>query len=132
MEEYTFIIVGSPTWNIGELQDDWDLKFGELDNLNMQGKQVAMFGVGDQFGYADNFCDAIGIIGKKLEERGAELMGFTDASDYEHDNSLGEEEGVFLGLALDDDNESDKTQERVDEWVDQLVDEFELEALTAG
>ncbi|MEM7799148.1 MAG: flavodoxin domain-containing protein, partial [Chloroflexota bacterium] len=75
MEEYQFLIVGSPTWNIGELQDDWELKFDDLNGLNMEGKLVAMFGVGDQFGYPDNFCDAIGIIGNRLVERGAELIG---------------------------------------------------------
>ena len=126
MEQFDLLIVGSPTWNIGELQDDWALKFNELDDLNLTGKLVAMFGVGDQFGYPDNYCDAIGIIGKKLEERGAELVGFTDASEYEFDNSLGVEDGIFLGLALDDDNQSNLTEERIDDWVDQLIEDFRL------
>ncbi|MEM8861351.1 MAG: flavodoxin FldA [Chloroflexota bacterium] len=126
MEEYEKLIVGSPTWNIGELQDDWELKFDDLNSLNMEGKMVAMFGVGDQFGYPDNFCDAIGIIGKRLAERGAELIGFTDASEYEYDNSLGAEDGVFLGLALDDDNQNDQTEERVEDWIEQIIDEFEI------
>ncbi|MEM7336229.1 MAG: flavodoxin [Chloroflexota bacterium] len=129
MQEYQLLIVGSPTWNIGELQDDWALKFDELDGLNMEGKMVAMFGVGDQFGYPDNYVDAIGIIGKKLEERGAELVGYTDASDYEFDNSLGVVDGVFMGLALDDDNQSEMTEERVTMWVDQLIEDFELSHL---
>lgn len=124
MQEYDLLIVGSPTWNIGQLQDDWDLKFDQLDNLDMHGKKVAMFAPGDQFGYPDNYCDAMGIIGKKLEERGAELVGFTDASDYQFDNSLAVEDGVFLGLALDDDNQSEMTEERIQDWVAQLVIDF--------
>ncbi|MEM7118828.1 MAG: flavodoxin [Chloroflexota bacterium] len=124
MEEYDYLIVGSPTWNIGELQDDWMLKFSELDDLNMKGKLVAMFGVGDQFGYPDNYVDAIGIIGRKLEERGADLCNFTDASEYEFENSLGVEDGVFLGMALDDDNQNNLTDERVDMWVFHLYYEF--------
>jgi flavodoxin I len=108
------------------LQDDWDLKFDQLDALNLDGKLVAMFGVGDQFGYPDNYCDAIGIIGSKLEERGAELVGFTDASDYEFSHSLGVEDGVFLGLALDDDNEVALTEERIADWVAQLLEEFQV------
>lgn len=126
MEQYNFLIVGSPTWNIGELQDDWALKFSQLDALNLEGKLVGMFGVGDQFGYPDNYCDAIGIIGRKLEERGAELVGYTDASEYEYDNSLGVVDGVFMGMALDDDNQNDLTAERVDYWVDQLIEDFGL------
>jgi flavodoxin I len=131
MQEYEWLIVGCPTWNIGQLQDDWDLKFDQLDSLDMHGKQVAMFGVGDQYGYPDNYCDAIGIIGKKLEERGAELVGFTDASDYEFDHSLGVEDGVFLGLALDDDNEAALSEERIADWVVQLLEDFRINVAVA-
>ena len=124
MQDYDRLIVGCPTWNIGQLQDDWDLKFDQLDQLDLSGKRVAMFAPGDQFGYPENYCDAIGIIGKKLEERGAELVGFTDASGYEFEHSLAEEDGVFLGLALDDDNEPELTEERIRNWVAQLVVDF--------
>ena len=121
LEEYTFLILASPTWNVGELQDDWALKFDELNGVNFSGRKVAMLGVGDQFGYSDNYCDAIGIIGRKAESLGAELVGFTDASVYEFSNSLGVEDGVFLGLALDDDNQNKLTEERILYWVDQLI-----------
>lgn len=124
MQNYDLLIVGCPTWNIGQLQDDWDLKYDQLDTLDLHGKKVAMFGVGDQFGYPDNYCDAIGIIGRKLEKRGAELVGFTDASDYEFSFSEGVEDGVFLGLALDDDNEVALTEERIADWVLLLLEEF--------
>ncbi|PID87154.1 MAG: flavodoxin [Chloroflexi bacterium] len=123
LEEYPFLILASPTWNVGELQDDWALKFSELDNISFAGKKVAMMGVGDQFGYPENYCDAIGIIGRKVEALGGELVGFTDASGYEFDNSLGVEDSVFLGLALDDDNQSNLTAERISYWVDQLIHE---------
>ncbi len=124
MQDYDCLIIGCPTWNIGQLQDDWDLKFDQLDKLDLHGKLVALFAPGDQYGYPDNYCDAIGIIGKKLEERGAELVGFTDAGDYQFDHSLAVEDGVFLGLALDDDNEADQTEERIRNWVLQLMVDF--------
>ncbi|MBP6015860.1 MAG: flavodoxin [Candidatus Promineofilum sp.] len=124
MQDYDCLLIGCPTWNIGQLQDDWDLKFDQLDKLDLHGKLVALFAPGDQYGYPDNYCDAIGIIGKKLEARGAELVGFTDASGYQFDNSLAVEDGVFLGLALDDDNEADQTEERVRDWVLQLMVDF--------
>jgi flavodoxin I len=126
MQEYEWLIVGCPTWNIGQLQDDWDLKFNQLDALDLRGKKVALFAPGDQFGYSDNYCDAMGILGNKLEERGAERVGFTDASDYEFSHSLAVEDGVFLGLALDDDNESDLTGERIANWVVQLFEDFAI------
>ncbi len=128
---YDHLIIGCPTWNVGQLQDDWDVKFDQLDALDLRGKRVAMFGVGDQYGYPENYCDAIGIIGKKLEERGAELVGFTDASDYQFSHSLGVEDGVFLGLALDDDNEAELTEERVADWATQLLADFEISEAVA-
>lgn len=131
MQGYDRLIVGCPTWNIGQLQDDWDLKFDQLDKLDLRGKRVAMFAPGDQFGYPDNYCDAMGIIGKKLEERGAELVGFTDAGDYEFSHSLAVEDGVFLGLALDDDNEGELTEGRISGWVNQLLIDFGIGELVA-
>lgn len=124
--DYEYLIVGCPTWNVGQLQDDWDEKFVEIGNLDLSGKKMAIFGLGDQYGYPENYCDAIGILGRKFAEQGAELVGFTSAEGYEFSHSLGVENGQFLGLALDEDNESDKTPARLSDWVWQLVDEFDL------
>ncbi|MEM9774762.1 MAG: flavodoxin [Chloroflexota bacterium] len=132
MEEYTYLIVGSPTWNIGELQDDWALKFDSIKTVNLQNKLIAMYGVGDQFNYSDNYCDAIGILGKAFEGQGAELVGLTDSAGYEYSNSLGVDGGSFLGLALDDDNQNSMTDERVDLWVDQLMYDFGFIASPVG
>jgi flavodoxin I len=126
MEEYDFLIAGCPTWNVGQLQDDWDALFVELDELELSGKKVAIFGLGDQYGYPDNYCDAIGVLADKFASLGAELVGFTAAEGYEFGYSRGVVDGMFMGLALDEDNESEKTPERVTEWVWQLVDEFDL------
>uniref|UniRef100_UPI0025E0E276 LuxR C-terminal-related transcriptional regulator n=1 Tax=Okeania sp. SIO2F4 TaxID=2607790 RepID=UPI0025E0E276 len=45
---YQNLIVASPTWNIGELQSDWEGFFDELDNIDFKGKKVAYFGTGDR------------------------------------------------------------------------------------
>lgn len=124
--DYECLIIGCPTWNIGQLQDDWDIAFARLEDLDFTGKKVAVFGVGDQYGYPDNFCDAIGILGTKFEEQGAELLGFTPADEYEITYSLGVEDGVFLGLALDEENQSNLTRGRVAEWIALLAEEFQL------
>ncbi len=126
--EHNKIIIGCPTWNVGELQSDWDMLFEKLDDVDLKGKQVAMFGTGDQMGYAFNFQDALGIIGEKVEEQGGQLVGFWPTDEYEFDESLAVRNGHFMGLALDDDNESDLTEERVQTWVKQLIKEFNLEA----
>lgn len=124
--DFDDLIIACPTWNVGQLQDDWDVAYDKLESLNLTGKKVAMLGLGDQFGYPENFCDAIGIIGTKLAEQGAILVGFTSADGYQFDHSLGVENGYFMGLALDEEHESDKSPERITDWVWQLVDEFDL------
>ncbi|MGB1250844.1 MAG: flavodoxin [Candidatus Promineifilaceae bacterium] len=125
MLEYDNLIVASPTWNIGELQDDWNLKFDSLLPLDFTGKSIAMLGVGDQFGYPDNFVDAVGILGNRLVERGGELVGFTPTYGYEFDNSLGlAEQGVMMGIAIDDVNQVDQTPHRMAEWIMVLLYDF--------
>lgn len=123
---YDYLIIGCPTWNHGQLQDDWDNLYLDIDDLDLSGKKIALFGLGDQYGYADFFCDAIGLLGRKFAAQGAELVGFTSTAGYEFNHSRAVEEGMFMGLALDEDNESDRTPERITEWVWQLVDEFDL------
>lgn len=126
MLRYEHLIVGCPTWNVGQLQDDWDDVFLSLEELDLSGKKIAIYGLGDQYGYPENFCDALGILGRKFREQGAELVGFTSTEGYQFSYSLGIEDGQFMGLALDEDNESERTEERVINWIWQLVDEFDL------
>ena len=126
MLAYDKLILGISTWNVGELEADWDSMFHELDALDLSGKQVAVFGLGDQYGYADTYQDALGLLAKKVRERGAELVGFTDTTGHDFDESLAVENGRFMGLALDDDNQSELTLERISTWVVQLAGEFKL------
>ena len=65
------LILGSSTWGLGELQDDWSSRVHLLTPANLQGKRVAVFGTGDQSGFSDTFCDAIGILATRAEEAGA-------------------------------------------------------------
>lgn len=126
MENYQYLIFGCSTWNIGELQDDWDVKYAELDTVDFTGRKVALFGNGDQYGYSNSFVDAIGIIGKKVAARGAEIVGFWPAEEFEYEFSVGDFEGVFMGLPLDDDNQPEKTPQRVVNWTYWVMEQFGL------
>lgn len=126
LEAYDKLILGCPTWNIGELQSDWDSLFPQLDSIDLRGKQVALFGLGDEGGYPDTYQDAIGIIGKKVRERGASLVGYWPTDGYDFLESLGVQDGMFMGLALDDDNAPELTPKRIKAWVQQLITEFGL------
>lgn len=124
--DYDCLILGIPTWNIGQLQDDWEILLPQLDALDFTGRKVALFGVGDQYGYPDNFLDAVGILGRKLVEQGAELVGWWNDGKYEFSESLAFVDGKFMGLGIDDDNQSKLNDERITGWLEQIITEFAL------
>ena len=123
---YENIIIASPTWDIGQLQSDWEGYYPELDEIDFSGKKVAYFGTGDQEGYADNFQDAMGILESKISELGGKTVGYWSTDGYEFNESQAVRNGKFVGLALDEDNQADLTDERISDWVTQLKDEFGL------
>ncbi|MER3493314.1 MAG: flavodoxin FldA [Mastigocladus sp. ERB_26_2] len=122
--DYEYLIIGCPAWNIGELQSDWEGFFSELDNIDFNGKKVAYFGTGDQIGYADNFQDAMGILEEKITELGGTTVGYWSTDGYDFNESKAVKNGKFVGLAVDEDNQSDLTDERIKAWVAQLKKEF--------
>ncbi len=122
---YTKLIIACPTWNIGELQADWDGFFPELDEMDFKGKTVAYFGTGDQIGYADNFMDAVGILEAKISERGGKTIGMWPIEGYEFDESKAVKDGKFVGLAIDEDNQPELTEQRIKTWVAQIKREFD-------
>lgn len=122
--DYDNLILGIPTWNVGQLQDDWEIALSQLNTLDFTGKQVALFGVGDQYGYPDNFQDAVGILGAKLMERGATLVGEWNDGQYEFAESKAFVNGKFMGLALDEVQQAHMSDRRINQWVAQIITEF--------
>lgn len=122
--DYDCLVIGSPTWDIGELQSDWDGFFEELDNIDFSGKKVAYFGTGDQVGYSENFQDAMGTLEAKISALGGQTVGYWSTDGYEHEASKADRGGKFVGLALDEDNQSDLTESRIQAWSSQLKSEF--------
>ncbi len=123
---YEILIFASSTWEIGELQEDWESFIDVLDDVDFSGKKVGFIGTGDADGYPDTFVDAIGIIYERIANSGAEFFGAWPTDDFTFDESKGVVNGKFLGLVVDEDNESDKTDGRVAEWVKQIKGELGL------
>ena len=73
-----------------------DFMYGDLAGLDLKGKKVAIFGVGDQSGYGDNFCDAMDEIATCFEKQGAEIIGAVSADGYEHTDSKSLRGGNFV------------------------------------
>lgn len=119
-ENCTLLILGCPTYADGELQTDWNDHYDKLEEANLEGRKVAIFGMGDQMNYPESFVDAIGILYDTVLEKGAKVVGFTENSGYDFTKSLGLRDGQFMGLALDEDNQSGKTEARINAWLSQI------------
>ena len=126
---YDYLIFGIPTWDYGELQEDWEEIWPDLDDLNLRGKKIALYGLGDQVGYPEWFLDALGYLHTKLAERGAtSFAGYWPSEGYEFESSqaLTPDGEHFVGLALDEENQFDRSAERISRWCDQVLAEFGL------
>ena len=120
--QYDFLLFGIPTWDYGELQEDWDDRWEDLDEFDLKGKTCAIFGLGDQDGYADWFQDAVGYLYYKLRSINAEIVGEWPNEGYNFNESKGlnAEKTHFLGLALDDENQPEQTEQRLQTWLSQI------------
>ena len=102
---------------LGEMQDDWYDGVKAVKAANLNGKTVAIFGCGDSEGYSDTFCGGMGELYNAAKEAGAKVIGKVSTDGYTYDDSEAVVDGQFVGLALDEVNEDDKTDERIDAWV---------------
>lgn len=96
------LIVGAPTWHTGADEqrsgtswDDW--LYATLPNLELANKKVAIFGVGDQESYSDNFCDAAGELYDLFTAKGCKVYGFTSQDGYSHVASKAVKDDKFCG-----------------------------------
>ena len=115
--EYDNLIIGTSTWGFGELQDDWYDGLETLKGADLSGKTIAIFGCGDSGSYSDSFCGGMGELYNGLTDSGATIVGAVAADDYDYSDSAAVVDGQFVGLALDEVNEADKTDDRIDAWV---------------
>ena len=119
-------ILGIPTWYDGELQSDWEDYLDDFQKIDFTGKTVAVFGLGDQVGYAEWFCDGVGILADIVEKNGGKVIGNwpTDGYEFESSKAVMNTNNTFYGLCIDEDNQPELTQERLKKWVEQLKNEY--------
>ena len=115
------ILLGTSTWGAGELQDDWYDGIGVIKGADLSGKTVAIFGCGDSASYGDTFCGAMKELYDAAKAAGANVVGEVSTDGDTFDDSDAVVDGKFVGLALDDINEDDKTDGRIDAWIAQLA-----------
>jgi len=126
LERYPFLIFGTSTWGIGELQDDWESFLEIVDKVDLSQKKVALFGLGDQEIYPDSFADAIGKIYDRIEGS-TTIVGQWPTDGYDFEESVAVKNNQFVGLILDIDNQPSLSDSRINAWVELLKKEFQLD-----
>ncbi|UUM30214.1 flavodoxin FldB [Vibrio japonicus] len=128
MTEYDFLIIGISTWDFGEIQEDWNEIWDQIDGVQLNGKTVALFGLGDQEGYGEWYLDAMGMLHDELKKTGANLVGYwpnDESYEFEASKALTEDESQFVGLALDEDSQYELSDDRIANWVEQILIEYQ-------
>ncbi len=125
---YDNVILGISTWDFGEIQSDWEEFWEDLAQIDFSQKTVALYGLGDQFGYGDYFLDAMGMMHDVIAETKPRRIGYWPVEGYEFDASkaLATDKTLFVGLGIDEDQQEGLTEDRLDRWCGQIHEEFSL------
>jgi flavodoxin I len=123
LAKYSYLIFGTPTWGVGEMQDDWE-DFSEIvKKADLKGKKIALFGLGDQDTYPDSFADGVGMLYDKIKDKST-IVGKWPKSGYVFYESEALRNDYFVGLIIDQENQASKTVDRLTKWAEQLKKEF--------
>ncbi len=129
LDKYSRIIfgistIGKDTWEQKFDNNDWSHFFHVVSAYNFTGKKVAIYGLGDHVTYAYHFVDSMGLLGKVIRNQGGEILGSVSTDGYTFQDSDAIVDGRFIGLPIDEDFESELTDERVTNWLNSLLKEF--------
>jgi len=80
--------------------------------------------LGNAGGFSGEFATGLGTLCEIVKGRGATVVGAWPADDYQFQRSGALDNGVFVGLVIDQESESHKTESRVKQWVAQIRPHF--------
>ncbi len=131
INDYELLILGSSTvgaekWEDATNDNKWNEFFRTVQKMDLSNVTVAAFGLGNHVLYPHHFVDGLGIYHEEIAKTKARIIGFWPTEGYQFVNSEGAHEGMFYGLALDGDNEPEKTEVRAKKWVAQLEKEMKM------
>ncbi|MCL5254874.1 MAG: flavodoxin FldB [Gammaproteobacteria bacterium] len=129
-ESYDLLIFGLSTWDFGEIQEDWESRWPEIANLDLRHKTIALFGMGDQIGYSEWFQDALGMLDEAIQQidpdQTIRRIGYwpNEGYDFMESKALTADRSQFVGLALDEDQQYELSDERIATWCTQILEEI--------
>lgn len=124
MKDFKNLILLTPTYGVGEVQEDWAKVMPEFEKIDFTEKKVAIVGLGNQFAFGESFVGGMRVLYDVVTKNGGEVIGFTSTEGYRYEESNSVIENKFVGLALDENNQDDETPERVMEWINEIKKYF--------
>jgi flavodoxin I len=129
MLAYNVLILGTPTYgegllpglSTGNATESWEEFLPTLAGQDFSGKKVAIYGLGNQKSYPNEFVDAMFYLYEQFKQCNATLIGewTTDGYDFKASKSVVNEQ--FIGLVLDQENQKDLTPDRLNAWLQMLT-----------
>lgn len=112
-----FLVLGGATYGDGELTDDWKRFWPLMDSISFAGKRVALFALGDQFGYSYTFASGMKQLYDKVSDSGGQVIAdCIPTADFEFTQSESLVDGYFIGLVIDEVNQPELTEKRIRAW----------------
>lgn len=124
MAEFKNLILITPTYGVGEVQEDWAKVLPQMEKIDFTGKKVAVAGLGNQFAFGESFVGGMRVLYDVAVKNGAEIIGFTSTEGYKYEESESVIDNQFVGLAIDENNQDDETPDRIMDWVAELKKKF--------
>ncbi len=124
VQSYPYLILGTSTTGVGDLQDDWDAFLPAFSKADFTGKTVAIFGLGDSASFSSSFAESMRVIYDAIHDK-VKVVGQVADEGYTYDDSNAVIDGVWVGLPIDEDNEYDRTDARLETWIDNLKEVFD-------
>ncbi len=124
MASFDNLIFVTPTYGVGELQDDWLNVLPELQKINFENKVIGLVGLGNQLAFGETFVGAMRTLYNIIINSNGKVIGFTSSSGYKHKESHAEINKNFVGLVLDEENDQDETPDRIKNWINTIKKDF--------
>ena len=119
--------VGTDHWNNEVIVDEWPEFFTKTEESGFENKKTALVGLGNSVLYPEHFADGMAVLHERITQQNGEVLGSFDAEEYDYTDSESlNDEGLFCGLAIDEDNEPEFTTERLEKWISILKPDFEF------
>lgn len=130
--QYQVLILGTPSYGEGLLpgestgveQGSWQEFLPQLESVDLSGKIIALYGLGDQEKYASSFADALITLYNAIKSKGATIIGSWSTEGYVYESSKSIINGKFVGLTIDNHFQGMLTEERLDNWLEQIKSEL--------